>query len=123
VANAIRKGSKQHPRIGKSGWNGTGTCAAGAMYVGFGLKPTMHVFVRQDQLPPEVERFLKTAMYCPVPDCTNNKFSNEVLGVLVHLNDEHSWSRCQIADWIANAEPLNITEELLSIAKHADIHS
>lgn len=82
------------------------TCAMGAAYVAAGVLYAGKVTVPPPDDTPEwhwAYYHLAEAIRCPDPGCRPMHF-NSVLGVILHLNDDHDWSREAIADWVADVE-------------------
>ena len=48
---------------------------------------------------------IKTA--CPACACSDCTGSYNVFRIVLHLNDDHQWSRNQIADWLAEGEQIH----------------
>lgn len=65
-------------------------CVYGAMALGMGM-PWSVADAHADQLSDDPP----TGEPCPVAGCQNR------FDVLLHLNDDHRWSRERIADWLA----------------------
>ncbi len=100
LSEAIRAGAKLRPQAFGKGFDGVGTCAMGAAFEGMGLDPKS-LDLEICQPIPEVLRELfppKSVRLCPV--CGTQK----ALGVIVHLNDEHGWTREAIADYVETLE-------------------
>lgn len=90
---AMLEGAKKGPQLfGVSLLPSGESCAFGAIYLGAGINP--HRERLQDHFP-ELDR----ETICPEAD-----HRNTLSGVIVHLNDEHNWSRQRIAEWLANRE-------------------
>jgi hypothetical protein len=48
---------------------------------------------------------------CPIPDCNYGKTpqsNTNATCVIFHLNDDHRWTRQQIADWVETIEPAEL---------------
>jgi hypothetical protein len=73
-------------------------CAYGAMAVGYGFDPSGTDGRRIDDfiLPGEVQiEGQISESSCPAPACATARYD-----LLIHLNDDHRWSRERIADWL-----------------------
>jgi hypothetical protein len=85
-----------------------GSCALGAMLKGSGLIP-----VQCDSLPLAVTDILREArqrfpelglvLTCPCKESACVTYTAELEVLIVHLNDEHRWTREQIARWIKDS--------------------
>lgn len=106
LSEAIRMGSMVVPQthgeyyIGE--WpNPVAACAMGAAFIAVGDKtcsdhkhwPWMRVSKWHN---------------CPSPSQCRLGYDGPVLSVVLHLNDEHGWTRERIADWVATVEPKEI---------------
>jgi len=51
---------------------------------------------------------------CPVLECSDWTCNVPVSQIIWHLNDQHLWTRAQIAEWVASIEPkeLEIVPEI-----------
>ena len=77
------------------------SCALGAAYDALGCGysvPAMKAIAVQDAVMP---RWLDELAQCPA--CSHRHVA-AYLPVIGHLNDEHYWTREQIADWVATIE-------------------
>ncbi len=95
LSEAIRLGAMLKPQgFGQYRANDA-TCAVGAAMDGAGDS----AFVAWQEL----ERFLDNR--CPVCLCLVLTETGRGRNILPHLNDDHRWTREQIADWVATIEP------------------
>jgi hypothetical protein len=99
LADAIRAGARRGPQcFGAYFDDHGGSCALGAAYDGMYLIPREHGVV----IPKHLERLFRcldeVLKTCPV-GCQKRL---PLASMIVHLNDDHQWSREQIADWLAN---------------------
>jgi hypothetical protein len=112
LAKAIRLGSARRPQCFGSYFDERGgSCALGAAYDG------MYEMPREAREPGEiVPRNLERLFHCledVVKKCPEKIDASEVqcrkrlpLGaMIVHLNDDHGWSREQIAEWLSIGAP------------------
>ena len=112
LAKAIRLGSARRPQCFGSYFDERGgSCALGAAYDG------MYEMPREAREPGEiVPRNLERLFHCledVVKKCPEKIAAPEVqcrkklpLGaMIVHLNDDHGWSREQIAEWLSMGAP------------------
>ena len=93
LSEAIRLGSMLKPqgfRCGSARMGARQTCAFGAAQDALG-----RVIGWDDPLTAIV-----TTQVCP--SCGGRQHSN--LAVVIHLNDDHRWTREQIADWVEQFE-------------------
>lgn len=101
-SHAMREGAKKGPQLFNNGRDGNGgTCAYWAMVAGGIQIPTLICAA-------EAHPFLGQRADCPA-DCqtmtyTNGRtvlpFNHQLHQVIIHLNNDHRWSREKIADWI-----------------------
>ena len=105
LAEAIRKGAMQRPQafevyVGKGS---SSTCAVGAAFEGItgSIAPT----IGDDEiLEAMAQAGIGVEPRQPCPECGHLTLdASGPLGILVtifHLNDDHHWTREQIADWL-----------------------
>ena len=112
LAQAIRLGAARRPQCFGSYFDERGgSCALGAAYDG------MYELPRQEKEQGEiVPRHLERLFHCledVVKRCPETGETADVhckkrlpLGaMIVHLNDDHGWTREQIAEWLSNGAP------------------
>lgn len=115
LAKAIRLGSMRRPQCFGSYFDERGgSCALGAAYDG------MYEMPREKREPGEiVPRNLERLFHCledvvkKCPETIRAPAASEVqcrkklpLGaMIVHLNDDHGWTREQIAEWLSIGAP------------------
>lgn len=98
-SEAIRLGAMMKPQAFGKTFDGEGrTCAVGAAYDAIG-KLTAPGFAI-DQLN-EVFPIIATLHKKSCPVCSTDDFG---WWVIPHLNDEHKWTREQIAEWVEMIE-------------------
>lgn len=102
LSEAMRLGASMKPQCfgslyitNSQGWV-VATCAIGAVYNAFSKSFC--------EFPHEIQVFLHRAPCpCPVPDCNSRADGRDLEEVIMHLNDDHKWSRESIADFIEEA--------------------
>lgn len=105
LAKAIRLGSARRPQCFGSYFDERGgSCALGAAYDG------MYEMPRESREPGEiVPRNLERLFHCledVVKQCPEECRKRLPLGaMIVHLNDDHGWTREHIAEWLSNGAP------------------
>jgi hypothetical protein len=112
LAKAIRLGAARRPQCFGSYFDERGgSCALGAAYDG------MYEMPREAREPGEVvPRNLERLFHCledVVKQCPEKAEAAEAncrkrlpLGaMIVHLNDDHGWTREHIAEWLSNGAP------------------
>ena len=103
LAEAILTGAKRRPLQSFDAYYGDegGSCALGAAYEGIYHLPN-HVEGRR---PRRMDRFFhcleNVSRWCPV-GCRKHIPTG---AMIVHLNDDHRWTREQIAAWVRGEEP------------------
>ncbi len=98
---AIRLGSMLRPQTFNEYFGADTSCVLGAAIEGCGMTcPAMF-----SAFP-----ILVQTEFCPAcPKETSN--SAHVNRVMIHLNDDHRWTRERIADFVASIEPADSPEE------------
>lgn len=113
LAKAIRLGSLRRPQCFGSYFDERGgSCALGAAYDG------MYEMPREKREPGEiVPRNLERLFHCledVVKKCPEMIEATPAVqcrkklplgAMIVHLNDDHGWTREQIAEWLSNGAP------------------
>jgi hypothetical protein len=103
LAEAILSGAERRPRQSFGMYFGPegGSCALGAAYDGVYRLPES---VRGTH-PTRMDRFFhcleNVSKRCPA-GCRKQV---PIAALIVHLNDDHRWTREQIADWLRGAPP------------------
>lgn len=94
-SEAIRLGCLIAPvqAFGQMGF-GQQACALGAMVAGYSGFSALSYDFKFSQPATEVVDDLPKNV-CPIPRCSDGPDD-----VVIHLNDDHRWSREQIADWL-----------------------
>lgn len=112
LSEAIRLGSMIRPQgFGRYWPDGKTSCALGAAFEAGGLRDHIEQAYNSDVtglLPPIWATFLDGPQQCPRCSWANEKIPT--LSVITHLNDDHKWTREQIADWVATIEPSEASE-------------
>lgn len=120
-SEAIREGAKLHPQGFKKFYEDGRTCAFGA-----GMQA-----VASDELFAHFSICYDTYPYLNADDVTRScpggcgLFLDTLAVAIFHLNDDHRWSREQIADWLSEEEEklgfILITEEEKSEPIYAEV--
>jgi len=102
LAEFIRDGMKRRPEQAFGDYyHGTNaSCALGAAYEAMYRLPTE---VEGQHPTRDLDWFfdcLDTVKPCPESGCKKRIY---LAALLVHLNDDHRWSRERIAEWLANS--------------------
>lgn len=99
---AMLKGSKLRPQAFVSMFDGVGTCAVGAMYEGIYGSINRDNCTQAWNLVKELDEKFKD-IKCPICQSTKNG-----LGTIIwQLNDQHQWSRENIAYFVRSIEVPN----------------
>ena len=98
LADFIRAGSQRGPQCFGSYFDERGgSCALGAVYEGVYHLPRTHGKL----IPEHLERLFRcldeVTKRCPHENCNKRL---PLAPLIVHLNDDHRWTREQIADWL-----------------------
>jgi len=111
LSEAIRLGAMLKPQAFGSLFNGMGTCALGAAADAVGILDTDTHWFKRDKRAPEHWKPVATSM-AECPQCgadwplprTGAFTKRDVQTAVVHLNNDHRWTRERIADWVATIE-------------------
>lgn len=97
LSEAIRLGAMWGPQAFGQFRDGDATCAWGSAHAAVGVKQHAYIAV------PEWSALDKTAgrLKCP---CSCGTRPLTLKSMMVHLNDDHRWTREQIADWVEGIE-------------------
>lgn len=96
-SEAIRLGSMLRPQAFGVGFDGVATCANGAAREAVG-KLNCDDYQMRHYFP-----ICETQMeYCPI--CRDQTMVPNLAGCVAHLNDDHGWTREQIADFVQAIE-------------------
>lgn len=112
LSEAIRLGSMLKPKTEGSLWKAGKSCALGAACDALGIRQGNDDDFSTHALGVEFP-YLYAAVRCPacrsVQGVWRRLFNEEydVEDVIIHLNDDHKWTRQRIADWVATIEPQN----------------
>ena len=104
LASYIREGSQRRPEQARGDYfkGQNASCALGAAYDGMYRVPGDPGRTRPTKDLDRIFTCLEsTIRRCPAEGC-QKKLGLAV--VIVHLNDDHCWSREQIADWVAGLD-------------------
>ncbi len=96
LSEAIRLGAMMKPQAFRVLVTDDGACALGAALLAVGAVAERNARAVFDRWP------WASAVSASCPKCRR---SSLVIGVITHLNDNHRWSREQIALWVAAIEP------------------
>src|SRR3954466_1155323 len=98
LAEYIRAGSARGPQCFGSYFDEKGgSCALGAVYDAIYHLPRQHGKLIPDHLERLFRCLDEVTKRCPHEGC---KKRLPLAPMLVHLNDDHVWTREQIADWL-----------------------
>jgi len=98
LAEFIRAGSQRGPQCFGSYFDEKGGCCAlGAVYEGVYHLPRTHGKLIPDHLERLFRCLDEMTKRCPHENCNKRL---PLAPMIVHLNDDHRWSREQIADWL-----------------------
>lgn len=104
LSEAIKLGAMLKPQgFGDYQTRNGGACALGSAMDAVGVETDIQNSLT-DLLLGQLLPATNTSAACPVKPC-NDDFAREIGSVIVHLNDDHRWTREQIADWVATVEP------------------
>lgn len=81
-----------------------GTCALGAVMVGIGTRPSAFSADLTTMEYPELMAPATVCIACGEPPRAGGELDLTLWGLIVHLNNDHRWSRQRIAEWLANRE-------------------
>ena len=102
LSEAMKLGSMTGPQVfdGAFDFRTSGSCAMGSVAIATG-----HRYCGADGWKVIIDTFpiLRQRGLCPVERCKSYP-STTVQSTIVHLNDDHRWTREQIADWIETLE-------------------
>lgn len=99
-SEAIREGAKVRPQAFDSYFNSGGSCAYGA-----GLEAMTGRITAAPSLVVEQFRYLMdSGATCPACLSDEAEPYKTIAKVIFHLNDDHQWTREQIADWLESEE-------------------
>lgn len=95
LSEAIRRGAKMHPQLRGDLYDGYGTCALGAAYVGAGIDVAIDRIIGRE--PACVILNFEEVM----AEHPKAGHRTPLSGVIVSLNDHYEWTREAIADWLS----------------------
>jgi hypothetical protein len=100
LAEFIREGAKKRPdqAFGDYYRGTTASCALGATYEAMYHLPANAEGTRPTRDLDWFFHCLDTVKPCPVDGCKKRIY---LAALIVHLNDDHRWTREAIADWLA----------------------
>jgi len=99
LAEFIRAGSRRGPQCFGSYFDEKGgSCALGAVYEGVYHLPRTHGKLIPDHLERLFRCLDEMTKRCPHENCNKRL---PLAPMIVHLNDDHRWTREQIADWLS----------------------
>ena len=102
LASFIRTGSQRRPvqAMGRYFQGRNASCALGAAYEGMYRLPADMGGAHPTKDLQWFFTCLDTVKKCPAEACTKRL---SLAAVIVHLNDDHRWSREDIADWVESS--------------------
>lgn len=109
LSEAIRLGAMLKPQIIGNYFNDVGTCALGGAYDAIGK-----LMACGSDMHSPVWPLIEAEAKCPAckpPRYSLVNYPRCVGQVITHLNDDHRWTREQIADWVATVEPQDAAVE------------
>lgn len=117
LSEAIRIGAKLRPQTtaGEYIEPHGGSCALGAAYEAIADGDDVLEDVCDDELEEAFPILRDSEPSVACPSCANTVHMSP-MGLIVHLNDTHKWTREQIADWVetslesAGADPAVVTQ-------------
>jgi len=80
-------------------------CAIGGALQSVGLQDCLQIGMNY-MIVTDVWPWLKLPVSCPVTDCYCGGIQVQAISLIYHLNDQHRWTRAQIADWVELHEPI-----------------
>lgn len=116
LSEAIRLGAMLKPQHYKYLRSGGKSCALGAACDAVGIKQEGDADVSMHALFVEFQ-FLHAKANCPACYAALGVWRRlrgheyDVEDVIIHLNDDHKWTRERIADWVATVEPPQVESE------------
>ena len=112
LSEAIIAGAKLRPQAFGHYFTGTTRTDACSCVVGCVYEATFEdAVLSHDALVNQIEQLCSRfdllrgheKMYCP--ECAGEECKHDcLLNILIHLNDDHRWTREQIAAWVAERE-------------------
>jgi hypothetical protein len=106
LSEALRLGSLDNPQCKRHLYDfGTGGyCALGAIYKAVGWEPTVDESRAPQAQRAEMTRVSHTCWTttrdAPCEHATYFRHGASIHVLLIHLNDDHEWTREKIADWL-----------------------
>lgn len=100
LSEAIRLGSMLKPQAFGTVFDGKGTCAVGAAKDAVGKLHLSFYYVAHAHRWDANQ--YQWNQQCPV--CRGITREGVTCGMIPHLNDDHRWTREQIADWVEGVE-------------------
>lgn len=110
LSEAIRLGATvSHQIYGALKDRNGGTCAWGSALHAIGILDRVNMLctLQDEQLPKDWVLLKGEISFCPEEVCRFHDHTNPLFdmeGCIAHLNDEHKWTREQIADWVQTIE-------------------
>lgn len=112
LSEAMRLGSMMKPQGYYNLCRAGATCALGAVGDAIGILDADNCNWKPGAKAPSEWRWMTRLTACPACGATDypvpTSFSTkrrDVQAAITHLNNEHRWTREQIADWIETIEP------------------
>jgi hypothetical protein len=108
LSEAIRLGAMLKPQAFGDYTDGVGTCAIGAANEAIGSSADINTTHWESFLDMSVDQ-----SSCPVCARSARVFEESLI---VHLNDDHRWTREQIADWVETIEQQHESTQAAPVA-------
>lgn len=127
LSDAILLGSTMRPQIHGRLSDGVGTCAMGAAFDGVGILDVImsYRFEWKDLIESQFPGAYSDRKYsCPCEGSarrTECSALRSLTWMVVHLNDDHFWTRERIASWVASVEPQEVLEVGEANQEHEDV--
>jgi len=107
LSEAIQLGAMMTSQAFRALFKGDGACALGAALLAVGVAP--------EQAGRSVRKRWPWAFAVSV-NCPSCGRSRLVCQVIVHLNDDHRWTREKIGAWVAGIEPIDSPDDSSGVA-------
>ncbi len=118
LSEAIRLGAMLRPQIHDAIFALDGSCAMGAAYEACGVAYTDGPLFLTEGVAELIDGWNGTPRHQPLCPICHVSAEITLCWTVAHLNDEHRWTREQIADWVATIESQDAETPVL-VAKEA----